>query len=242
MKLLKRYILKFEASFPLYPIISLYIIGFILYFRSVFNGFIGDDYTNILRNNLVHNLSNLPKLFTADPLFDKWPYYRPLMYAVFSFIYSIFGAQPGFYHLFDFLLHILNVILLFIFFKKIFIMQKFRFSQSLAFVLALIFLVHPVNVETVAYIAVTQDLMLGCFLLLGLLLTDYYCRKKTSIIIVFLIYLLVLASLLSKESGIIAVVLIPAFCYFVYRKLNKTIVSFAVVPFGCLYSDALSLG
>jgi Tfp pilus assembly protein PilF len=151
------------------------------------------------------------------------------MYVFFSIIYSVFGAQAWVYHLFDLLLHILNTILLFVFLKKIFIMQKFRFPQSLAFLLSLIFLVHPVNVEAVAYIAVTQDLMLGCFLLLGLLLADYYCRKP-SLITILLIHLSVLSCLLCKESGIIAVAIIPAFCYFVYRKLNKTIISFAVIP------------
>jgi thioredoxin-like negative regulator of GroEL len=231
MKFLKKYILKFEASFPLYPIVFLFIIGFILYFRSVFNGFVGDDYYNIIQNNLVHSLLNLSKLFTSDPLFAQWPFYRPLMYVFFSIIYSVFGAQAWVYHLFDLLLHIFNTILLFVFLKKIFILQKFRFSQSLAFLLSLIFLIHPVNVEAVAYIAVTQDLMLGCFLLLGLLLTDYYCRGKASLKIIFLIHLAVLACLLSKESGIVAVVMIPAFCYFVYKKLNKIVISFAVTPF-----------
>lgn len=231
MKSLKKYILKFEASFPLYPIISLFIIGFILYFRSVSNVFVGDDYFNIIQNNLVHRVSNIPQIFTADPLFNIWPFYRPLMYVVFSLIYSVFGLQAGFYHLFDLLLHILNVILLFIFFKKIFIMQKFRFSQTLAFLLSIIFLVHPVNVETVAYVAVTQDLMLAFFFLSGLLLADLYCRrKKTSLVVIFLIHLLVLACLLSKESGIFPVVMIPTFCYLLYKKLNKITISFGVTP------------
>ena len=231
MKSLKKYILKFESSFPLYPVISLFIIGFILYFRSVFNGFVGDDYFNIIQNNLVHSVSNIPQMFTADPIFNTWPFYRPLMYVVFSFIYSVFGLQAGFYHLFDLLLHIFNAVLLFVFFKKIFIMQKFRFSQTLAFVLALIFLIHPVNVETVAYIAVTQDLMLAFFFLSGLLLADLYCRrKKTSLVLIFLIHLLILACLLSKESGIFAVVMIPTFCYLLYKKLNKITISFGVTP------------
>jgi len=231
MKLLKRYIFKFEASFPLYPIAFLFIIGLILYFRSVFNGFLGDDYYNIVENNLIHSIYNFPALFTSDPLFNTWNSYRPLMYAFFSVIYSMFGLNSGFYHLFDLLLHLLNTILLFIFLKKILILQKFRFPQVLSFILSLIFLVHPVNVEAVAYISVTPDLMVFCFSLLGLFAADYYCRKKGSIIIAFLIHLLILACLLSKETGLMVVVMIPAFCFLIYKKINKTVISFGVTPF-----------
>jgi hypothetical protein len=181
-------------------------------------------------NNLAHNFSNFFKFFTTDPILQAWPFYRPLRFVYYSAIYSFFGGQAGVYHLASLLLHAINTILLFIFLKKIFNLQKFHFSQTLAFVLSLIFLVHPVNVETVVWISAAQDLLFICFLLLGLLLTDYYCRKKGPVIIAFLIHLLIFACLLCKETGVAAVIIIPAFCFLVYKKLNKTIISFAVIP------------
>ena len=109
-------------------------------------------------------------------------------------------------------------------------MQKFSFPKSLAFILSLIFLVHPVQVETVAYISITQDLLLVMFLLLGLLFTDKYCRGKRSLKNIFLIYLLIFFVLLSKEIGVVAVIIVPAFCYLAYKKFDKVTISFGVLP------------
>ena len=134
-------------------------------------------------------------------------YYKPLMTTAFSLIYTFFGPRPFFFHLFQVGLHIANSVLLFLVFSYFFKKER------LSFVLAMFFLVHPINVETVVYISALQDTLFFFFGILAL----YVLAKKEGLRAGLLASFFLLLSLFSKETGIVWFAI--CFLYlFVFKK------------------------
>ncbi len=193
-------------------ILILIAVGLIVYGRGLFNNFIGDDIEQIVNNPLVHSITNLPTFLQNGIYYDETNlrnmFYRPIMSATFTVIYSLSGENTFGYHLVQILLHVVNTILLYIIFK-------YFFKDEVPFLMALIYLVHPINVETVVYITALDN---NLFMFFGLL--AFYMTLKTKRgISDFLIPLFLLLSLLSKETGLVFLIIIPFFT-FLYRKEN----------------------
>jgi hypothetical protein len=190
-------------------IIFIIIIGFIVFFNALFNGFVGDDYGQILSNSAILSVKNIPIFFRASTFITSNAlsglYYKPLLLTTYTIIYSIFGENAFFFHSFQVILFIANAILVFLLFKKF-------INLHLAFILSLIFLVHPINQSVAAYIATLQDTMFFFFGMLALLVTISDKIKYSYLITFFLLAL----SLLSKETGIAFV-----FINFLYIALFK---------------------
>ncbi|MEK7572127.1 MAG: tetratricopeptide repeat protein [Patescibacteria group bacterium] len=212
---------SFKSLFvPLTPVKVahyLVIIGFLVFGNMLFNSFVADDITLILTNPTIHSLSNFSTLlFQIQPhaggqgLFTG-SYYIPLTLISFSSLYTFFGDTPFFFHFFQLLLHIANAILLFSIFTSF-------FSKRIALFLSLLFLVHPINQESVAYIANLQEVL---FLFWGLLALFYYqkFRKdhiswKTITIVSAFIFL----SLLAKVTGVLFIPLILLLVFISHKK------------------------
>ena len=129
----KKYFVPFTTLKAVHFII---IIGIVVFFNSLFNGFVGDDSGQLVRNTFVHSISNIPAFFLSST-FDSGNgiagvYYKPLLLTTFSFIYSIWGPNPFPFHLIQVLLHITNALLVFFLFKK-FIDNKWAFLLSIIF-------------------------------------------------------------------------------------------------------------
>ena len=86
---------------------------------------------------------------------------------------QIFGLKPGAHHLVNVVLHSANVVLLFLLLEK---MTGF-FWRS-AFVAA-VFAIHPLHVESVAWISERKDVLSGLFFMLTLLAYIRYARQPT---------------------------------------------------------------
>src|SRR6266540_4859565 len=129
------------------------IVGFIVYVRSLFNGFVWDDILFILQNFSIRPL--MSQSFLTHNLYNSGAFYRPVTYLYFGVLYSIFGQNAFYYHLTQLFLHIVATVLLFTFLRLFFL-------EWISFFLALIFLVHPMNVESIAYISATNSEL--CFL------------------------------------------------------------------------------
>ncbi len=141
----------------------------LIYLPAARGGFIWDDESQILNNSAVHSVSRIPSLFTQSTFFAgegarlEGIFYRPLMMTAFALIYAVIGPHAWLFHLSQILLHGINAFLVFLIFTALFK------RRSLAAVLALVFLVHPIQAEAVAYIADFQDVLFVMFGLLGLL-------------------------------------------------------------------------
>lgn len=195
----------------LYLVTIIVILGFIVFGIGLFGSWAGDDNAQIVENKLIYHFSNFP-LFFKGSTFESGGnllsgmFYKPLYVTYFSLILNIFGSHPFPFHLFQLVGHIINSILVF------YVLKRF-ISRSVSFFLVLVFLVHPMQVEAVSYIASSGEVFFVLFGLIALLLV---MKKKQTIKTWITIFLCLLASMLFKESGILFV-----FIVLLYKWLFK---------------------
>lgn len=166
-------------------------------FASGFNNpFLGDDNPQIVNNLLVHSVSNIGAFFTAGTMYNGGDltgvFYRPMMTTIYSLVYAGFGLNPFPYHLLQLVLHVLGAWLCFLVFR-------YFFKPSWSFILALVFLIHPINSQSVFAIATLQEPLFVDFGLAGLWVLLRFKSKRALI----LAGVCLLLSLLSKETGIL---------------------------------------
>ncbi len=202
-------------------------IGAVVFSNTLVNGFVGDDNSQIVYNNSIRSFFDVSAYFKGNfysvgENFNTVNYYRPLMYVAYTFIGEIFGLSPFFFHLFVAGLHITNAVLLFLF------LRRFILNQGVVLIMALIFLVHPMNGEVAVYVANIQDSLFFFFGLLALLKISQ--KENLTIVRLVGVHFLLLGSLLSKETGVVFLLLVPL-CSFLFDKkefVKLSIVSLAV--------------
>lgn len=186
------------------------VVGLVIFFNSIFNGFVNDDLYQIPQQS-VDIFKNLFSFFSGGTFYNgsqlTGVYYRPLSSIYFAFMHNVFGLNPAPYHILQIFIHISNSIILY------FIFNKF-FKKTIAFFISLIFLVHPLNSENVFYISSSQETISFLFGALAVWMIINFSTKKT----LFLIIPFLLFSIFSKESGMLFV-FVAIVCSFVfYRK------------------------
>lgn len=184
------------------------IIGLIVFFNSLFNNFLGDDNTQILNNPFVHSITTIPYIFNNYNAQQVNGYYRPVPNVIYAVLYTLFQKNTFFYHFIQLSFHMGNAILIFLIFKKF-------IKIGIAFFLALLFLIHPINVEAVAYIADLQDVLFVFFGLLSFYFLQLHPEKQKYIIYAN-IFLLI--SIFSKETGILFAVINLFYIYLTHKK------------------------
>lgn len=187
-------------------IIGALIVTFIAFWNSLDGEFVYDDQLQILKNPTIKTISNIPVMFTES----VWqfmnpadreatgPYYRPLFNIALIINYQMFQFTVIGWHLFSVFIHLLVTFLVYL------LARRWGLAQEVAVAAALIFGVHPVHSESVAWVAALPDPMAGVFLLASLLLYEYHFNKPDS---KPLIYGLSLAAaffaLLCKEVSVV---------------------------------------
>lgn len=189
-------------------------IGLVVYFNSLFNGFVFDDIGQIVNNTNIQSLSTIPSLFIHPVTIQEISnYYRPLPLTFYAIIYFFFQANTFPYHFIQVIFHIGNTILVFLILKNF-------LKRNLSFFMSLFFLVHPINEETVVYIANLQDTL---FLFFGLL-AFYLLRQKYSLKKYLILGFSLFLSLLSKETGILFILISFIYLFlFEKEKLQKSL-------------------
>jgi len=194
------------------------LLGVGVYSFNLNNPLFWDDDDWIINNVYVHSISweNIKFWFSNNVLAGvglQSNYYRPFLFFTFALNWVISETKPFLWHLVSDFMHIANAILVFI------LLRKYA-GQIVAFLAALIFIIHPLNTEAVTYIAGRGDPLSVFFMLLALFLwmTDIECRSsKTvdkrhsmSLYKIGSLGALVLA-ILSRETGVIFPFLLMVF-------------------------------
>lgn len=154
---------SFRAAFLLLAALTV-----IIFFQTVRFSFLSfDDNVFITENPHVRQgltASGIRWAFTADLTYDdpNIDYWQPLTALSRMLDVSLFGMDASCQHLVNVVLHILNVWLLFI------LILSLTRSEAAAFWTAALFAVHPVQVETVAWLAARKDLLAVFFALFSL--------------------------------------------------------------------------
>ncbi len=130
------------------------LITFVTYLPALHAGFVWDDRQNISENQSLRSLDGLKQIWVNPRA--SYQYY-PLTYTTFWIEHHLWGLRPFGYHLLNILLHALNALLLGLLLR--------RLSVPGAWLAALIFAVHPVHVESVAWITERKNVLSGFFFL-----------------------------------------------------------------------------
>lgn len=183
-----------------YPYLFLLFVGLLIYLPSLLNGFVWDDEEQVLGNVAIRSVANIPSFFSQSTFNNggagkmSGMYFKPLMPVSFALIHIFSGLNAWGYHLFQTVLHLANTGLVYSIFLTF-------FSPLAAFLGALLFLVHPANVETVVYISALQDALYMFFGLLSLklLVKNKEINFQTMLYVGGLMFL----ALLGKETGVL---------------------------------------
>jgi tetratricopeptide (TPR) repeat protein len=191
-----------------YLLLAILLITAIAYFPVFGNGFVWDDEVYILGNRLIQSF-DLKEIFTTPVLGN----YHPITILIFAIEYKLFGFDETGYHAVNLLLHLMNTLLVY------FAIFRLSGNKIIALVAALLFGIHPLHVESVAWAAELKDLLYTLFFLAAyisyLKYTDESQKKHYYYALLFFV-----VALLSKAMASSLPVMLILTDYFKGRKIN----------------------
>jgi tetratricopeptide (TPR) repeat protein len=125
---------------------------FLAYLPALRGGFIWDDDDYVTQNPTLHDLGGLQRLWFKV---GAVPQYYPVVHTTFWLEYHLWGLNPVGYHLINVLLHATAAILLW--------RVLLRLQIPGAWLAAVIFALHPVEVESVAWITERKNVLSAVF-------------------------------------------------------------------------------
>ena len=155
-----------------------------IYIPSLRNGFIWDDDSNLYKSQWIQKADGLKVIWSTDKMYQ----YYPVVFTTFWLEHRLWGLSPLGYHAVNLTLHILNALLFFWIVSKIY--------PGLAFISALLFAIHPIQVETVAWVTECKNLLSLFFFLLAVLayLGFDNTKRKRYYLLTLLLFILALMS------------------------------------------------
>ncbi|MBM4043947.1 MAG: tetratricopeptide repeat protein [Planctomycetes bacterium] len=134
------------------------------YLNALRGEFLSDDVRFVAQNPFIRSLRNVPSFFVSNESSDYTrDMYRPVRTASFALDYALWGLTPVGYHVTNILIHAANACLLF------YLVRAITPSALAALVAACLFAAHPVQTESVAWIASRSDVQFALFFFLSYL-------------------------------------------------------------------------
>ncbi len=164
-------------------------VAFLLYFNTIDNSFVYDDH--LLLDNWLKKADQI-SFFKGVKKELSYIFFRSLRYFTYYLDYLLSGHGVTSFHISNIIYHGLTSFLVFIFAFQL--MEDFYASL----ISALVFCVHPVQTECVAYISGRKELLVGIFYLLTLILFFKGRKEKSSLFYIFT-FLSFLLAFISKE-------------------------------------------
>ena len=238
MKLLKnlRWVeTKLEKDRTIVLIIA--IAGLIAYLNSVEVPFILDDFGSISNNYAIHHLFDFAAL---------WKFYanRIVLYFTLSLNYAVHDNGIEGYHVVNLLIHIINGLLLYAIIYRLLGLPYFsgkllaRYRKLVSVSIALLFIVHPIQVNAVSYIIQRTASLAATFYFAAILLFIMY-RMNNKLRHFILMMFFILLAMFTKENTITIpfMLLLIEFFFFVgngktawYKRIIIFVIIFATVP------------
>ncbi len=230
-------------------VVCIVFLSLIIYSNTFRNGFMYDDTAFITENDSIRSLDNPGRFFTSIKSFSakgNFFIYRPLATLAFAVDYGLWGLNPKQFHIQNILFHVLNGILVYLLMN---ILVKHRLASL---VTALVFVSHPVQTESVTWIAGRSNLMFSAFWLTALISYARFHKVKGLKRIKYLLISLgaYAFGLLSKEMAVTlpVILILYDFCS-ADKKSFKTVFAnaryyllFGIVTGGYLYLRYSVLG
>jgi len=205
---------KKEPSARDYWIWIVLLITFVAFLPSLQNGFVNwDDDVNVLQNKdiLALDLPHLKAIFTHDVIGN----YNPLPILTFALEYHFVQFDPYLYHIDNLLLHLICTAFAFLFLRSL------GLSSIASAVAATLFGIHPMRVESVAWVTERKDVLFGLFYMCSLWLYVKWCRNENkSPLLYAAIVILFMLSLFSKIQAVSLPLSMLAIDYFFNRSFT----------------------
>ncbi|HLP93193.1 MAG TPA: tetratricopeptide repeat protein [Saprospiraceae bacterium] len=179
--------------------VVLTVVTVMAYYLSLDNGFmVFDDDKAIRYNNLIKN-PTFRGLFMANNL----GMYAPITWCGYALVYALAGESASAFHTFSLLLHIGCVLSVFT------LMRMLQSRAEVAFFTALLFALHPMQVEATSWIAGQSALTFSLFYLLSLMAYVQWQNSQRALFFGLSIVAFLL-SVLSKSAAVTLPVLLLA--------------------------------
>lgn len=173
------------------------LLNFVVFANSLFNGFVNwDDPANFLNHPVISSDMGIFEAFKAIFSTTVIGNYNPLSTASFLIDKTLFGFEnPWGWHLINLILHLVNVGLVYLLSKRL------GLHIIAALIVAVLFGIHPMRVESVAWVTERKDVLFAMFYLLAIL---QYIKYKSTRGVTHLVLLIILfaLSLLSKIQAV----------------------------------------
>ena len=137
----------------------------------LWGGFVWDD-NLCIKVDPVREVSGLQQIWFSPSALEEEHHYWPLTYTTFWLEHKLWGFDPAGYHIVNVLLHLANTLLLWHLLR--------RLAVPGAWVVAAVFAVHPLHVESVAWIIERKDVLSGLFYLAAVLAWMRFVEKPSS--------------------------------------------------------------
>ena len=148
------------TSYSRQEVLALVVLGLLVVISylpaMLWGGFVWDDNLYI-KVAPVRDVSGLWQIWFSPSDLGREVHYWPLVYTTFWLEHKLWGFDPTGYHVVNVLLHLANTLLLWHLMR--------RLAVSGAWVVAAVFAVHPLHVESVAWVFERKDVLSGLFYL-----------------------------------------------------------------------------
>ena len=202
-------------NYLIYPIL-LFIFSFFIYKNTFEHRFVLDDH-GIIKNNKITKApmswENTKTIFST-PL-RKGDFsdlenslYRPFTKLVFNWEWNQFNGDAHSFHKANVFFFALTVLFIFFIFYEV-----FKKKWLIPFLIALVFAAHPIHTEVVANVKSLDEILSMLGILIAIRCIQLYISKENIIYLVLGIVGYLVGSF-SKESTVVAVLIIPLFIYF----------------------------
>jgi protein O-mannosyl-transferase len=194
----------------LLPLLGLAV--FVVYSGSLSFEFVWDDWPQIVNNPIIRSWSNLPRAFGSDLWYHvarHQVYYRPLFVAWSMLNFTLFGLRSWGWHLGAVVLNVGAVLSVFC------LARKLGLDYWTAALATLIFALHPIHIESVAWISAASDTMVAMFAALAFVafLNGRLPAGKKKIAWQLASLALLMCALLTKEMAVAFTALVATYAW-----------------------------
>lgn len=192
---------------------SICVLAFACFANGFSNDFVWDDEFYIQKNTYLKSFEHIPDIFSHSATggagnVDR--FYRPLQFFLYLIVYQIAGESTYAFHALNLLIHILCALVFYLLIVKIWK------NRWLALVSTLIWLCHPIHVETITYVSATADSLSALFMLLSVWL--FWRGGAPNYSLSLICYGL---ALFSKESSAVIAAAMVAISYYRDHNLKR---------------------
>jgi len=141
--------------------------------------------------------------------------YHPLTTLTFLFEYTVAGVNPVIYHVDNILIHLVNTWLVYM------LADRLSGNKLTALVTSALFALHPMHVESVAWVSERKDVLYAAFYLSSLIVYTSYISSGFKVNKYAICLLLFVGSLLSKSAAVTLPLLLFAIDWYKGRRLDR---------------------